>query len=269
MSSIQDNSESSLIFMKRIKDYALISGLLTRNLTRRISFQEKPDVMRKILKDHPKLLIAMNHGPMLGPMAAIMALAELYMASEGENRKPLAIMWRQFYRIPIWKYVIQYLTQVDHGLGFDECIEKMKNEGFTDLLVMPEGENCNFGNGVDIEPFLSPRFIELALQLDVPILILVHHGSEQWAKTISISKRLAPLFRVLPKKDYARIVRTRRLSLPTRASQIDDLKVAYTLYQPALRLTDLPEDRASRRDALAEEAMKVRAIMQDMSNSLK
>lgn len=255
--------------MKKIKDYALLSGVLTRSLTRSISFKEKPEVMRKILRKNPKLLVAMNHGPILGPMAAIIALAALYKESGGENRKPLAIMWRQFYRIPVWKYVIQYLTQVDHGLGFDECIDKMRNEEFTDLLVMPEGENCNFGNGVDIEPFLSPRFIELALQLNIPILILVHHGSEQWAKTISISKRLKPFFRVLPKKDYARIEQTRRLSLPIRTSQIDELKVVYKLYQPVLRLCDLPEERDARRAALSKEAVKVRAIMQEMANTLK
>lgn len=255
--------------MKKIKDYTLLSGVLTRSLTRSISFKEEPEVMQKILGENPKLLVVMNHGPILGPMAAIMALAALYMQSGGEDRKPLAIMWRQFYRIPIWKYVIQYLTQVDHGMGFDECIDKMTNEHFTDLLVMPEGENCNFGNGVDIEPFLSPRFIELALQLDIPILILVHHGSERWAKTISIPKRLKPLFRVLPEKDYARIEQTRRLSIPTRTRQIDELKVSYRLYQPAVRLSDLPNERDLRRAALAKEATKVRAVMQDMANALK
>lgn len=255
--------------MKNIKDYTLLSGILTRNLTRKIVFKANPCEMQTILKAHPKLLVAMNHGPMLGPLAAIIALHTLYMNSGGENRKPLAIMWRLFYRIPVWKYVIQYLTQVDHGMGFDECIVKMKNEDFTDLLVMPEGENCNFGNGVDIEPFLSPRFIELALQLDIPILILVHHGSEQWAKTITIPKGLDPLFRALPKKDFARIEQTRRLSLPSRTSQIDELRVTYSLYHPTIRLEDLPDKREERRAVLAEEAEKVRTVMREMADDLK
>ena len=255
--------------MKKIKDYALLGGVLTRTLTRKISFNPESDDMQKILEQNPQLLIALNHGPMLGPAAAIIALTALFMANGGENRKPLAIMWRLFYRIPIWKYVIQYLTQVDHGLGFDECIEKMNNEGFTDLLVMPEGENCNFGNGVDIEPFLSPRFIEIALKLEIPILVLVHHGSEQWAKTISVSKGMRQLLRGLPKKDYARLVQTRRLSIPLRTSQIDELKVMYKLYTPTISLSDLPADVKKRRAMLAQEAEHVRELMQSMANRLK
>ncbi len=77
------------------------------------------------------------------------------------------------------------------------------------------------------------------------------------------------MFRVLPEKDYARIEQTRRLSLPIRTSQIDGLKVVYKLYQPVLRLSDLPEERDARRAPLSKEAVKVRAIMQEMANTLK
>lgn len=255
--------------MKKIKDYTLLSGFLTRNLTRRITFANQASEMREILKQHPKLLVAMNHGPMLGPAAAIIALAALYNESGGKNRKPLAIMWRLFYKIPVWKYVIQYLTQVDHGMGFDECVEKMSNEEFTDLLVMPEGENCNFGNGIDIEPFLSPRFIEIALRLNIPILVLVHHGSEQWAETISVSRGLKNILRILPKKDFARIEQTRRLSIPKTTRQIDELKVTYQLYEPSISLADLPDEPKQRREVLQKEAEKVRKIMQAMADKLK
>ncbi len=64
----------ALFLMKKIKDYALVSGVLTRS----ISFKVKPEVMQEILRKNPKLLVAMNLGPILGTKAATIALAALY-----------------------------------------------------------------------------------------------------------------------------------------------------------------------------------------------
>ena len=257
------------ITMRRIKDFSLVASAMTKALARKISFHPSSDNMQQILADNPQLVVAINHGPMLGPLATTVALNKLYTENGGEDRKPLAIMWRMFYQIPIYKYAIQYITQVDRGLNFDGFLAKMQNEGFTDLFVKPEGENCNYGNGLDIEPFLSPRFIEFALRLNVPILVVTHQGSEQWATTVPVSSKLDGLLSKLPKKTFDRISDTRLLSVPLMVTRLKELKVMYKLYQPAITLADLPEDLEQRKAMIADESDRVRSLMQSMIDELK
>jgi hypothetical protein len=255
--------------MRSIKDYSLVASAMTKALAKKISFHPSSDNMREILAEHPQLVVALNHGPMLGPLASTITVSKLYMENGGEDRSPLAIMWRMFYQIPLYKYAIQYITQVDRGLNFDEFLAKMQNEGFTDLLVKPEGENCNYGNGLDIEPFLSPRFIEFSLRLNAPILVLVHKGSENWSTTVPVSPKLDRVLSKLPKKTFDRIKETRTLSVPLWTKRLKNLNAMYKLYQPSITMDDLPEDIEERKAMLTVEADNVRALMQSMVDELK
>jgi len=255
--------------MRSVKDFSLLAGAMTKALAKRISFSIDSDDMSAILSEHPKLIVALNHGPMLGPLASTITLNKLYMENGGKNRKPIAIMWRFFYQIPLYKYAIQYVTQVDRGLNFDEFLAKMENEGFTDLFVKPEGENCNYGDGLEIQPFLSPRFIEFSLRLNTPILVLVHQGSENWAKTLPVSSHLDPIFKKLPKKSYDRIKETRLLSIPFLVKRLKELKVMYKLYQPKISADDLNVDIETQKALLKKESDNVRTLMQSMIDQLK
>lgn len=257
------------IYMKSVKDFSLLAGAMTRALAKKISFNAKSDDMADILKKYPKLVVALNHGPMLGPLASTITLNKLYMENGGKDRSPIVIMWRFFYQIPIYKYAIQYFTQVDRGLNFDEFLAKMEGEGFTDLFVKPEGENCNYGDGLEIQPFLSPRFIEFSLRLNTPILVLVHQGSENWAKTLPVSKRLDPVLKKLPKKSFDRIKETRLFSVPFLVKRLKELKVMYKLYQPQITVDDLNVDLDTRKTLLKRESDNVRKLMQSMVDELK
>ena len=255
--------------MKSVKDFSLSASALTKTLAKKISFSPSSDDMGDILRKHPQLVVALNHGPMLGPLASTIVLNKLYMENGGDKRKPIVIMWRLFYQIPLFKHAIQYITQVDRGLNFDEFLAKMEHEGFTDLFVKPEGENCNYGDGLTIQPFLSPRFIEFSLRLNTPILVLVHQGSEQWAKTLPVSKHLDPLLKKLPKKSYERIKETRLVSVPFLLKRLNELKVIYKLYQPSITAADLDVDLETRKALLQKEADEVSSLMQAMSDELK
>lgn len=255
--------------MRSIKDFSLAASAMTKALAKKISFSPDSDDMKEILRQHPQLIVALNHGPMLGPLASTIVLNKLYSENGGENRKPIVIMWRLFYDIPLYKYAIQYITQVDPGLNFDEFLSKMENEGFTDLFVKPEGENCNYGDGVEIQPFLSPRFIEFSLRLNTPILVLVHKGSENWATTVPVSDKLDGLLSKLPKKSYERIKETRLLSVPLLVRRLKELKVKYKLYTPTITAADLDKNPSSRTDLLNQEAEKVRTLMQTLMDDLK
>lgn len=255
--------------MKSIKDFSLSAGALTKALAKKISFSPLSDDMSDILRKHPQLLVALNHGPMLGPLASTIVLNKLYMENGGGNRKPIVIMWRLFYQIPLFKHAIRYITQVDRGLNFDEFLAKMEHDGFTDLFVKPEGENCNYGDGLTIQPFLSPRFIEFSLRLNTPILVLVHQGSENWAKTLPVSKHLDPLLKKLPKKSYERITETRLVSVPFLLKRLNELKVIYKLYQPSITAEDLDQNQDVRKAQLQHESDQVKALMQTMVDELK
>jgi len=255
--------------MRSVKDFSLLAGAMTKALAKKISFHTNSDNMSEILAKHPKLIVALNHGPMLGPLASTITLNKLYMENGGNNRKPIVIMWRLFYQIPLYKYAIQYLTQVDRGLNFSEFLGKMEDEGFTDLFVKPEGENCNYGDGLEIQPFLSPRFVEFALRLNTPILVMVHQGSENWAKTLPVSKHLDPLLKKLPKKSYERIKETRILSVPFLVKRLKELKVMYKLYQPQITAKDLNVNLDTRKALLQKESDNVRELMQSMIEELK
>lgn len=254
--------------MRSVKDFSLAASAMTKALAKKISFSPDSDNMKEILDQHSQLVVALNHGPMLGPLASTIVLNKLYSENGGGSRKPIVIMWRLFYEIPLYKYAIRYITQVDRGLNFDEFLAKMENEGFTDLFVKPEGENCNYGDGVEIQPFLSPRFIEFSLRLNTPILVLVHKGSENWAKTMPVSNRLDGLLSKLPKKSYERIKETRLLSVPLLLHRLKELKVKYKLYTPTISAADLETDSVSRKALLSQEAEKVRSLMQEMMNEL-
>ncbi|MFD2229512.1 hypothetical protein [Alkalimarinus sediminis] len=255
--------------MRSIKDFSIAAGAMTKMLAKKISFHPASDDMAEILVKYPKLVVALNHGPMLGPLASTITINKLYKENGGADRIPLVIMWRLFYQIPLYKYAMQYMTQVDRGLNFDEFLQKMENEGFTDLLVKPEGENCNYGNGLDIQPFLSPRFIEFSLRLNTPILVVVHQGSENWAKMIPVSKHLDPILKYLPKKSFDRLKETRTFSAPLFTSRLNNLKVMYKLYQPTITFDDLGDDLTQRKQLLSAEADKVRTLMQSMVDELK
>lgn len=256
------------ITMRSIKDFSLMASAMTKALAQKISFSPESEDMKAILAKYPQLVVALNHGPMLGPLASTIVMNKLYMENGGEGRKPLVIMWRLFYKMPVYKYAIQYITQVDRGHNFDEFLEKMQNDGFTDLLVKPEGENCNYGDGLEIQPFLSPRFIEFALRLNTPVLVVVHKGSENWAKTIPVSSRLDGLLSKLPKKSFDRITETRLLSVPFLIRRLKDLKVSYQLYQPTISVEDLSDNRDERNAQLNIEAENVRSLMQSMIKEL-
>ena len=110
-----------------------MASAMTKALAKKITFNPDSEDMTAILAKYPQLVVALNHGPMLGPLASTIVMNKLYMENGGENRKPIVIMWRLFYKMPVYKYAIQYITQVDRGHNFDEFLEKMQNDGIQQL----------------------------------------------------------------------------------------------------------------------------------------
>ena len=253
--------------MRTVKEFASFSGFLRSYLVKEVSQHPSSDDLTKILREHPKLVVAMNHGPMSGPLAGAVGVFNQYFKHGGADRKPVMVAWRGFYRVPVIRKFVGYMSQVNKPLNLNGFIRRLTNNQATDVFVMPEGENCSFGNGLDIEPFLSPRFIEIALKADVPILISVHVGSELWSNIIKVDKRFDPLFKLFPEKSFERIQESRRInwSLSTR-KKIPELQMCFRLYKPNMTLADLHEPGGKQK--LQQESDTVRKIMQSMVDDI-
>lgn len=254
--------------MRTVEDYSLSMAFLKKACAKQVVLHDSSEDIHAILQAHPKLVVAMNHGPMAGPVAGSIAMMDQYSKNNGNARVPMIIAWRGFYHIPLVKHLIRYMSQVKMPFNLDGFVKQMTDKGVTDLFVMPEGENCAYGNGLDIEPFLSPRFVELAVKSNTPILIAVHTGSERWSNIIPVSERLNPLLKYLPKKSYERIQATRQLNMaPLTLSAIPSLQVAFTLYEPEMSRADLEKENALA--LLTQESERIRERMQASVDRMK
>ncbi len=247
--------------MRTVEQFSRFNALLRKTYSKKVSRHPSSDDLESILAQYPKLVVAMNHGPMAGPLAGSIAMMDQYSKSGGLQRKPVIIAWRGLYKMPLFKYIVRYMSQVKTPPNLDGFVKKLTEEGFTDVFVMPEGENCSYGNGLDIEPFLSPRFVELALKAGTPILIAVHTGSEAWSNIIPVSEKLDPVLKVLPEKTYQRLKETRQVNFaPVVFRSLPEIQVSFKLYKPQITLADL--DSPNARDLLQQESERVREIMQ-------
>lgn len=253
--------------MRTVEEFSTFMAFIKRAYAGEVVLHATSDDLNEILARYPRMVVAMNHGPMAGPIAGSIAMMDQYRRNGGGHRRPIIIAWRGFYRIPVLRHLVRYVSQVKNPLNLEGFAQKITEGGFTDLFVMPEGENCNYGNGLDIEPFLSPRFIELALKADTPILVAVHRGSERWSNVIPVSDRFDGLLKNLPPKSFARIQASRRINVGTlRLTKIPKLQVSFKLYQPTMSKEDLNAPDAMQK--LEIESQAVRNIMQTMVDSM-
>ncbi len=196
-------------------------------------------------------------------------MIDQYYQNGGANRCPFGITWRGFYKMPLYKQVFSFLTQVDRAVSLADAYDLLANSDFTDCVIMPEGEYCNFGNGVDVQPFLSPKFIELAVRANVPVLVVAQKGSEVWSWPVEVSENLMGFAEWLPGNLQKGLKRSRMLNIPKPwRKKLDNLQLSFYLYQPKLTEWDLDENEERRMRQLQHEASKVRAKMQMMVNTL-
>lgn len=252
--------------MKTIADYLHFAAVLKPFYFKQAVVAEGSDDLARILAENPRLLIMGNHGSALGLTAATVGLLELLRRHGGAKRKPLVVTWRHYYKMPLIKYPISYLTQTNKALSAEQFVSTFIDGGFTDLLVYPEGENAMFGDGVTLQPFLSPGFIELALKIDVPILIVAHAGTRRFAKEIPISPRQARWLRFLPERSQQQLEKSGSVNVPRLLSgPARKLTYSFQLYHPSLALDALaPLDEARRKEALWRESDKVRDLLLEM-----
>ncbi len=255
--------------MRPLSEYYPVLELVKQLFIRKSILTAQPE-LAEILKAHPRLIVVLNHATPLSWIPAICILAMQACESGHGNRSPRGIMDHFFYQIPFLKPIAEYLSQSDKPLNFDQLVEHFSNATDTDLVLFPEGSNCFFGSADQIQEFRSPKFIEIAVRTQTPILMAVHTGSESWAKAIDI-KQLAPQV-LLAAPDFLkkRIDSSGLISLPLIPHKIDCLRMHCEIFEPNIKIEDLSEDHQLRREQLASSANELRArmiaVLEDLKN---
>lgn len=227
-----------------------------------IQLHEASDCLKSLINKHNKLLCIMNHGGFYGPWAAALAYHYLFLNHGGGQRRPTGVAWRGFYKLPIYKQITRYLTQLEHPLDYPGCQALLANNTFNDLIILPEGTNCHYFDGQELQPFISPRFIELSIETQTPLLLFVHQGSEHWSIPVKIPRLVMPFTRLLLRRYREGLERNRLINIPHMLSgSIPQLNVLCKLYQPSIHPSVL-RDKAFAKEIITQEAQKIRQIMQ-------
>jgi len=236
-------------------------------ITQKTRFRSRPG-LAEILTEHPRLVVVFNHSTPLSWLPAIALLTAHTCARGGGARRPMGVMDRFFYSVPGLRAIAHQFTQSDRPLGFEELIAKFRSMEGTDIVIFPEGSNCFFGDPADVQPFRSPRFVELAVRSNTPILLCAHRGSEKWAHTVHVDPALTSAVDLLPSliSNFLgkRLRETGVLAIPTIPTPVDHFEMLCELYEPTLKEADLDSDHEKARAQIAEEAARVHAKLESM-----
>ncbi|CAA0104704.1 Uncharacterised protein [BD1-7 clade bacterium] len=255
--------------MRTVDNYARLGQVIKPLFYDRLTILPNEKSIRTILEKHPKLVWTVSHGPGFAPAFINTALQEVLLKNGGAERRQLMIAWKHFYKIPLLKQLIQHFSQLEQPLHGDEIIQKFSSENYNDFIVYPEGENSIYGDGTKIEEFVSPRFLEVAIAAEAPVLIAAHYGSQKSASKITLSEKQVRWIKKLSPKAIQKLAKPGDVYLPGfQYSKTPEFKVIFKLYKPKLTLTSLPAEPADRQRALAKEAEKIRKIMQGLLNEI-
>jgi len=253
--------------MRKLKDYepflrALFQTICddSRLITDQVALE---DILR-----NPRLIVALNHATPLSWIPAISYLTSKVVQAGGGDRVPVGIIDKFFFSNPLTIPFAEYISQSRTPKGFAELLSALQSPEPVDLAVFPEGALTFFGSLNEIQPFRSPRIIELSIRSGVPILLCVHRGSETWNLNLSVPPKLGSLLMPISQFFGRGLIQNGSLNLPVNLKKIPKFSMKLHLYSPALYEADLSADPTELRFQLEQEAEQVREMMQEMWESL-
>lgn len=217
--------------------------------------------LREVLSRYPKVVHAISHAGTLGWIPAILALLRVSLAEGGSERKALGIFHRGLYRFTVSRWVLRTVFQSTEPPTFARVIEAFRQGPISDIALFPEGDNCVLGDVYEIRPFRSPKFVELALAADAPILITVHRGAEEWGRDFYIPGWMLRWVRMIEPAYVRPLMKNPVLNLPARLTRIPKFSLHSTLYFPRLSYDQLSSRPRERWFQLHAEAERVKSLM--------
>lgn len=262
--------------MVRFDEFDTILRLCRRLFIKNVHFRDGLP-WEEYLRTEKRALIVVNHGPIIGPFLWVIALFPRIVDLGYGHLRYSAIAHPIIRNLPLFERVVGFEQRKGDRLRTTDYVELFKTDQLNILSVAPEGEYSLYGNGVDIQPFRSPRSLEIALRGDCRIVLAVCRGLEHWQRNISIRedwrKRLVKVLALkipfLDKLDERALESAERLSISGFFGRIPDVYVASELYEPELKVEDLAEHRATRDEQLWREAERMRGEMIRMLDGLK
>ena len=254
--------------MRNLAEYEPYLTTLLSLVAPKTSLNSEPS-LKDIMASEKKLVIAVNHASPLSWVPASALLAREVVRAGAGDRIPRGIMDQFFFDFAPLKPIAQYVSQSKEYLNFDELVDHFENAEQADLVIFPEGSNCFFGRPDEIQKFRSPRFIEIAVRADVPILVCTHSGSESWGQPFKFPPTFSAVIPFLPPWAQKGIANSGMVTMPNFPVPLEDFRMQCELYRPKLKASDLSEDKHERRAQLHQEAEHVRSIMESTLASLQ
>lgn len=262
--------------MVRFDEYDRLVRILQRVFIGEVHFKDGLP-WEKYFRTESRALIIANHGPFIGPVVWVMALFPRIIDLGFGHLTYSAIAHPIIRNVPLFAKMVGFRDRQGKHLRTADYVDLFRSGRLNILSVAPEGEYSIYGDGVAIQPFRSPRSLEIALKADCRIILVVGRGFERWQRNISIEqpwrkrlfRRLALRVPFLEKFDQRALENASRLSLSGIFGRIPDFHVASEIYEPELTAEALAEDRQTRDQQLWREADRVRAAMVRMLAELK
>lgn len=254
--------------MVRLDQFDKYVRPLQRLFIRRVHFIDGMPWQDLLTKEN-KGLIVLNHGPIIGPFVWIIAVLPRIVDMGYGHLKYSAIAHPIIRNVPFFAKMVGFEKRGGKRLGVDDYVRLFDNDELNLVSVTPEGEFSLYGNGVDMQPFRSPRGLEIALRARTRIILMVGKGFESWQTNVPIDKpwqkRMVRWFArripFLDRLDEEALGQATKLSISRIFGRIPDFYVSSEMYEPELKLEDLSEDRETSRKQLWEEAERMRQRM--------
>ena len=259
---------NKLMPLRTMASFYPLANNLSELLFKKMAFCSHPP-LHEILKREPKLLWISTHGPTLGAIALIAAIRKIGPENGAKDRIMLIVAERTLYDNPLGKQLAIYLSQMRQPMSLEEITTCMKNSPANDLLIAPEGGNSLFGDGVAVQPFRSPKFVEIAVRNNMPMVLYAHRGAEIWGKRRLYKKRWCKFYNILFSQHLHKKFKENgwifHITFPRR---VPLFRIFLKLYFPELKAEALSEDEDLKMMQLWQEADKVKDQMQKMVESL-
>ncbi len=262
--------------MVSIDSVALVARASRKMLTKRVHFVDDFSWHEYFSKKRRTLMVV-NHGPLYGPVLFFGGIVPR-LADMGLGRMTYAgIAHPIVFTFPGVARQFGVSRRGRERYNVEDYVRLFQEEGLDALVVAPEGEYCIYGNGLDIQPFRSPRSLEIALRCDCRIMLAMGKGFETWQRNISIKapwrkKVIRAGSMLLPnvdRLDEEYLEKADRYSVQLMPLRVRDFYICSRLYEPKLRAEDLADDIETRRQQLGVEAERMRSQMQVMVDRLK
>jgi hypothetical protein len=232
---------------------------------------------RYILEEHSRLIMTVMHGGVLSWLPFALAMMRATMDVDPQ-RRIAGTMHPLVWKVPGLRRLAVALSGAEQPYTFPELLAGLTQGSRVDYYAFPESEYCNYGDLGEVKPLRFHGFIELSVRAQVPLLLVVHKGSEGWYLPIDLSGRLFPLVEALPPSAFESIELNKgncleqiktyhhvNVPLPLERVQLD---LAFEVYHPTHYATGLSESFKERRRQLADEGERVRDRLQALYDSL-